>query len=77
MKIEFDPNIRISSKKYPETNTYVGYENVPGPISVGDTVFLVESESGLYGTGLVLGYSDKKEIFYIKAYWDTFTYGVI
>ncbi len=45
-RVAIDPNVRVRGN-----STYAGFEDVDGPISVGEEVEVYEAEAGLTGIG--------------------------
>jgi hypothetical protein len=63
--IEIDLNVRVGTNW-----TYAEYEDVDGPLpSVGDTVHVIESESGLRGEATVATLDRHKELVYLDVNW--------
>jgi hypothetical protein len=67
-RIEIDLNVRVRGN-----GTYAGFEDVVGPLAVGDEVEVYESESGLLGKGRVAEIDTVGELVYLSVDWATLT----
>lgn len=64
-EIEIDLNVRVRGNW-----TFVGFEDVSGALpSVGDSVRVHESESGLKGAAIVTAIDREREILYLAVNW--------
>lgn len=67
-RVAIDPNIRIRGN-----STYAGFEDVDGPIAVGEMVEVIESESGLVGQGKVTEIDGERKLVYLSVDWASLT----
>ncbi len=67
-RVAIDPNVRVRGN-----GTYVGFEDVSGPIAVGDQVEVYEAESGLVGEGRVTEIDGERELVYLSVDWSSLT----
>lgn len=67
-RVSIDPNIRVRGN-----STYAGFEDVTGPIAVGEDVEVYEPESGLVGTGRVTEIDGSRELVYLSVNWASLT----
>lgn len=67
-RVEIDPNVRVRGQL-----TYAGFEDVTGPLSVGQTVEVFESESGLVGEGRVVEIDTATQLVYLGVNWGSLT----
>jgi hypothetical protein len=65
-RIIIDPNIRVRGN-----DTYAGFEDVNGPIAVGEVVDVHEPESGLTGQGRVTEIDADRQIVYLSVNWSS------
>lgn len=63
-RVRIDLNVRVRGNK-----TYVGFEDVYGPIAVGDLVHVFEPESGLEGEGRVTEIDPATQLVYLTVSW--------
>jgi hypothetical protein len=63
-KVLIDPNVRFMGNA-----TYAGFEDVFGPIESGQTVDVLEPESGLSGTGIVLEVNQGAQMVALQVDW--------
>lgn len=63
-RIVIDPNVRVRGN-----GTYAGFEDVDGPIAVGEDVQVYEHESGLVGKGRVTEIDRERELVYLSVDW--------
>lgn len=63
-RISIDLNVRVRGN-----NTYVGFEQVFGPVSVGELVEVYEAESGLSGEGRITEIDGERELVFISVDW--------
>lgn len=64
-RAEIDLNVRT------RTGTYTGMEDITGDYDVGDVIYVVEPESGLWGNGLVTSIDHTTQLVYISLAWNT------
>ncbi len=62
--IDIDPNVRVHGN-----DTYAGFEDVVGPLSVGSEVAVRESEVGLLGIGWITEIDVQRELVYLSVDW--------
>jgi hypothetical protein len=67
-RIAIDPNVRVRGN-----GTYAGFEDVAGPIAVGDQVEVYEAESNLVGVGRVTEIDGERELVYLSVDWSSLT----
>jgi hypothetical protein len=67
-RVAIDPNIRVRGNA-----TYVGFEDVSGPIAVNDAVEVYEPESGVAGEGRITEIDGEKELVYLSVDWASLT----
>lgn len=67
-RVAIDPNIRVRGN-----GTYAGFEDVTGPIAVGEEVEVYEPEGGLVGTGRVTEIDGSRELVYLSVDWASLT----
>ena len=67
-RIAIDPNVRVRGN-----GTYSGFEDVTGPIAVGDEVEVYEAESNLVGLGHVTEIDGARELVYLSVDWSSLT----
>jgi hypothetical protein len=67
-RIEIDLNVRARGN-----GTYAGFENVSGPLMVGEEVEVYESESGLAGSGHVTEIDTERELVFLSVDWASLT----
>ena len=67
-RIAIDLNIRVRGN-----GTYAGFEDVTGPIAVGDQVEVFETESSLVGRGRVTEIDGERELVYLSVDWSSLT----
>jgi len=67
-KVAIDPNVRVRGN-----DTYTGFEDVTGPIAVGEVVDVYEPESGVAGEGRVTEIDGNKELVYLSVDWSSLT----
>lgn len=63
-RVEIDPNVRVRGQL-----TYAGLEDVRGPLAVGQTVEVYESESDLVGEGRVVEIDLATRLVYLGVDW--------
>jgi len=63
-RVMIDLNVRVHGNA-----TYVGFEDVDGPIAVGDEVVVFEPESGLEGSGRIVEIDADNELVYLSVDW--------
>jgi hypothetical protein len=63
-RVAIDPNIRVRGNA-----TYVGFEDVSGPIAVDEVVDVYEPESGVSGEGRITEINSDKELVYLSVDW--------
>lgn len=63
-RVEIDPNVRVRRNW-----TFVGTEDVDGPIEVGQVVEVFESESGVVGVGQIQEIDAERRIVYLSVEW--------
>jgi hypothetical protein len=64
--IAIDPNVRIRGNA-----TYAGFEDVEGPMAVGEQVEVYEAESGLTGEGRVTEIDADRKLVYLSVDWSS------
>jgi len=67
-RVAIDPNVRVRGN-----GTYAGFEDVTGPIAVGEVVEVCEPESGIAGEGKVTEIDGDKELVYLSVEWSSLT----
>jgi hypothetical protein len=67
-RVTIDPNIRVRGN-----GTYAGFEDVTGPIAVGEAVEVYEPESGLTGEGSVTEIDADRQLIYLSVNWPSLT----
>jgi hypothetical protein len=67
-RVAIDPNVRVRGN-----GTYAGFEDLDGPVSVGEEVEVYEAESGLTGTGRVTEIDGGRELVYLSVDWSDMT----
>ena len=65
-RITIDPNVRVRGN-----DTYAGFEDVDGPIAVGEAVEVHENESGLTGQGKVTEIDADRQLVYLSVDWSS------
>lgn len=65
-RVTIDPNVRVRGN-----GTYAGFEDVTGPIAVGDLVEVYEAESSLVGQGRVTEIDVEPELVYLSVDWSS------
>jgi hypothetical protein len=65
-RVAIDPNVRVRGN-----GTYVGFEDVSGPLVVGDQVEVYEVETSLTGLGRVTEIDSEKELVYLSVDWSS------
>jgi hypothetical protein len=65
-RVAIDPNVRVRGD-----DTYAGFEDVTGPIAVGEVVDVYEPESGAVGEGKVTEIDGDKELVYLSVDWSS------
>lgn len=63
-RVTIDPNVRVRGN-----DTYAGFEDVDGPIAVGEAVEVHEAESGLTGHGRVTEIDAERQLVYLSVDW--------
>lgn len=63
-RVEIDLNVRVRGN-----DTFVGFEDVYGPLAVGEAVEVFESESGVSGDGRVTQIDGERELVYLSVDW--------
>jgi hypothetical protein len=71
-RIAIDPNVRVRGN-----GTYAGFEDVSGPIAVGDQVEVYEGESNLVGQGRVTEIDVERELVYLSVDWSSLSDEVV
>lgn len=69
-RVEIDLNVRVRGN-----DTFVGFEDVHGPITVGEAVEVYESESGVSGEGKVTEIDGERELVYLSVDWSSLSEG--
>ena len=67
-RVEIDLNVRVRGN-----DTFVDFEDVSGPIAVGESVEVYESESGVSGEGKVTEIDGDRELVYLSVDWSSLT----
>jgi len=67
-RVAIDPNVRVRGN-----DTYAGFEDVVGPLTVGELVEVYEAESGLIGEGRVTEIDGDRELVYLSVDWSSLT----
>ena len=67
-RVEIDLNVRVRGN-----DTFVGFEDVDGPIAVGETVEVYETESGASGEGRITEIDGDRELIYLSVNWPSLT----
>ena len=65
-RVEIDLNVRVRGN-----DTFVGFGDVSGPIAVGESVEVFESESGVSGEGKVTEIDGDRELVYLSVDWSS------
>jgi hypothetical protein len=65
-RIEIDLNVRVRGN-----DTFVGFEDLTGPVAVGEIVEVYESESGVTGEGRVTEIDGDRELVYLSVDWSS------
>src|SRR5437016_2086023 len=65
-RVEIDLNVRVRGN-----DTFVSFEDVSGPIAVGESVEVYESESGVSGEGKVTEIDGDRELVYLSVDWSS------
>ena len=63
-----DPNVRVRGN-----GTYAGFEDVNGPMAVGEPVEVHEPESGLVGVGRITEIDGTRKLVYLSVDWSSLT----
>src|SRR5262249_40094652 len=63
-RVAIDPNIRVRGN-----GTFAGLEDVSGPLVLGDTVEVYESEANIVGSGTVTEIDLDKQLVYLSVDW--------
>ena len=63
-RVEIDLNVRVRGN-----DTFVGFDDLSGPVSVGELVEVYESESGVSGEGRVTEIDGDRELVYLSVDW--------
>ena len=63
-RVEIDLNVRVRGN-----GTFVGFEDLSGPVAVGEIVEVYESESGVAGEGRVTEIDGDRELVYLSVDW--------
>ena len=63
-RIEIDLNVRIRGN-----GSFAGFEDVRGPISVGQEIEVYEQESAVFGRGRVTEIDSERELVYLSVDW--------
>jgi hypothetical protein len=63
-RVEIDLNVRVRGN-----DTFVGFEDLSGPVAVGEIVEVYESESGVAGEGRVTEIDGDAELVYLSVDW--------
>lgn len=63
-RVEFDPNVRCAGNR-----TYVGIEDLPHGLALGDEVELVEPEAGLGWPGQLYALDCDRGLAYLSVRW--------
>jgi hypothetical protein len=67
-RVEIDLNVRVRGN-----DTFVGFEDVSGPIGVDEDVEVYESESGVVGDGKITEIDGERELVYLSVDWSSLT----
>jgi hypothetical protein len=67
-RVTIDPNVRVRGN-----GTYAGFEDVDGPMAVGETVEVHEPESGLVGVGRITEIDGTRKLVYLSVDWSSLT----
>jgi hypothetical protein len=67
-RVTIDPNVRVRGN-----GTYAGFEDVTGPMAVGETVEVHEPESGLVGVASITEIDGSSELVYLSVDWSSLT----
>jgi hypothetical protein len=65
-RVEIDLNVRVRGN-----DTFVGFGDVSGPIAIGESVEVFESESGVSGEGRVTEIDGDRELVYLSVDWSS------
>jgi hypothetical protein len=63
-RVEIDLNVRVRGN-----DTFVGFEDLSGPVAVGELVEVYESESGVAGEGRITEIDGDRELVYLSVDW--------
>ena len=63
-RVEIDLNVRVRGN-----GTFVGFDDVSGPVAVGESVEVYESESGVAGEGRVTEIDGDRELIFLSVDW--------
>lgn len=63
-RVEIDLNVRVRGN-----GTFVGFDDVSGPVAVGESVEVYESESGVAGDGRVTEIDGDRELIFLSVDW--------
>jgi len=63
-RVEIDLNVRVRGN-----DTFVGFEDLSGPVAVGEVVEVYESESGVAGEGRFTEIDGDRELVYLSVDW--------
>jgi hypothetical protein len=63
-RVEIDLNVRVRGN-----GTFVGFDDVSGPVAVGESVEVHESESGVAGEGRVTEIDGDRELIFLSVDW--------
>lgn len=69
-RVEIDLNVRVRGN-----DTFVGFDDVSGPIAVGESVEVYESESGVSGDGRITEIDSDRQLVYLSVDWASLTEG--
>jgi hypothetical protein len=65
-RVEIDLNVRVRGN-----DTFVAFDDVSGPIAVGEGVEVFESESGVSGDGRITEIDGDRELVYLSVDWSS------
>jgi hypothetical protein len=65
-RVEIDLNVRVRGN-----DTFVAFDDVYGPIAVGERIEVFESESGVSGDGRITEIDGNRELVYLSVDWSS------
>lgn len=65
-RIEIDPNVRVRGN-----GTYAGFEDVEGPLVLGQAVEVYESEADIVGAGKITEIDAARQLVYLSVEWSS------